>query len=370
MFILIFILLLVLLILVHEFGHFIVAKAFGIRVDEFGIFFPPRLWARKVGETEYSINWLPFGGFVKIFGENYDEGKNDPRSFVNKSRWKQAGVIVAGVAGNLLLAWAVLTIGYMAGLPTAADHQGFGSVHNAAPTVIALLPDSPAEKSGLMAGDVVEKVQTAHEVFDVSTLGTPPPGASEAQAVTNFMITRADESMVLTILRDNKEMTFLAKAQEGVVPGRKALGIELDDVGVLQLPPHLAVLQGAILGWDITSSTAQGLAGFFRQLVTGTANFAQVAGPIGITVFGAAAIKQGFAAAVVLVALISINLALINLIPIPGLDGGRLLVIIVEGIRGRPVSPDLINKLTLAGLALLVLLMFIVSYHDIVRLIG
>lgn len=368
--ILFFILILIVLILVHEFGHFVVAKAFGIKVHEFGIFFPPRIAAVKKGETEYSINWLPFGGFVKIFGENYDEGKDDPRSFVNKSRWQQAAVIVAGITFNLLFAWLALTVGYMAGLPTSTEHKGFGLVQGAIPMIVAVLPSSPAEKAGLMGGDTVEKVQTGTEVFDVSALGTPLPGASQAQAVTNFIVARPDDSMVITVLRDGKEMNFLAKAQEGLVAGRKAIGIELDDVGTLKLPPHLAALQGAMLGWDITSSTAQGLASFFKQIVMGTANFAQVAGPIGITVFGAAAIKQGFAAAVVLAALISINLALINLIPIPGLDGGRLLVIIVEGIRGKPISQSLMNRLTLAGLALLILLMLIVSYHDIAKLIG
>ncbi|MDO8548152.1 MAG: site-2 protease family protein, partial [bacterium] len=151
-----FILILVLLILVHEFGHFVVAKFFGIKVHEFGIFFPPRIFSKKFGETEYSLNWLPFGGFVKIFGENYDEGKDDPsrqgaaeadpRSFVNKSRWQQAAVILAGIVFNLLFAWLALTVGYMVGLPTSAEHRGFGLVQGATPTVIAVLPDSPAQK--------------------------------------------------------------------------------------------------------------------------------------------------------------------------------------------------------------------------------
>ena len=368
--IVLFILLLIVLILVHEFGHFIVAKAFGIKVHEFGIFFPPRIVAKKFGETEYSLNWLPFGGFVKIFGENYDEGGDDPRSFVNKARWKQAAVIVAGIAFNLLFAWLTLSVGYMVGLPTSAQHQGFGVVGDAAPTVVAVLPDSPAQRAGLMAGDVVEEVQTGHETFNVSALGTPPPGASQSRAITSFITTRSDESIVLTVERAGRAMVFLAKAQDGIVPGRKVIGVELDDIGSLTLPLHLALAQGAIVGWDITASTAQGLAHFFKQIVTGTANLSQVAGPIGITVFGAAAIKQGFAAGVVLIALISINLALINLIPIPGLDGGRLLVIIVEGILNKRISEGLMTKLTLAGFALLILLMLTVSYHDIVRLIG
>ncbi|MDE1925208.1 MAG: site-2 protease family protein [Patescibacteria group bacterium] len=354
-----FILILVVLILVHEFGHFIAAKAFGIRVDEFGIFFPPRIAAIKKGETEYSINWLPFGGFVKIFGENAGEGLDDPRSFAHKNRWVQATVLVAGIVFNLLFAWLVLSAGYMVGLPTPVDHQGFGTVTDAQATVVDVLPGSPADKAGLLAGDTIETVQTA-TVVEASN--------ATANDVQQFIAAHADESVVLTVLRDGSEKTFLAKPAEGVVAGRKAVGIELDDVGTLRLPPQLAVLQGAVLGWDITQSTAVGLATFFKQLVTGTANFSQVSGPIGITAFGAAALKAGFAEGAVLTALISVNLALINIIPIPGLDGGRLFITAIEGIIRRPISPKIVNGLTLAGFAFLILLMLVVSYHDIARL--
>ncbi len=361
MFFVFFILILVALILVHEFGHFIIAKVFGIRVDEFGIFFPPRIAAVRAGETEYSINWLPFGGFVKIFGENYDEGTHDPRSFINKSRWVQATVIVAGIVFNLLFAWLLLSAGYMVGLPTSVDHEGFGTVSNPQVTIVDVLSNSPADMAGLMAGDVVQKVQTATAV---------EAQGEDAEQTQQFISSHQEESVILTVTRDGAQKIFLAKPANGVVPGRKAIGVEFDDVGTLQLSPPLALLQGGILGWDITRSTATGLVQFFAQIFTGTANFSDVAGPIGITAFGAAALKQGFAAGVVLTALISINLALINLIPIPGLDGGRLLIIVFEGITRRPVSVRVVNMLTIAGFALLILLMVVVSYHDIAKLVG
>jgi regulator of sigma E protease len=364
--ILFFILILIALILVHEFGHFIVAKLFGIRVDEFGIFFPPRIGAVKFGETEYSINWLPFGGFVKIFGENPPEGiedvaneAHDPRAFHNKNRFVQAMVLVAGICCNLLFAWLVLSVGYMVGLPTSLDHNGYGVVRDAQAIIINVIPNSPADKAGLLAGDTIEKVQTGTVV---------EPANSTADETQKFIAVHADESVVITVLRDGQEKTFLARAADGFVNGRKVIGIEMDDVGVLQLPPHLALLQGAMLGWDITQSTATGLASFFKQIVTGTANFAQVSGPIGITAFGAAALKQGFAAGAVLTALISINLAIVNLIPIPGLDGGRLFITIIEGIIRRPINPKIVNAATFAGFALLILLMLVVSLHDITRL--
>ncbi len=366
MFIVFFILILVVLIIVHEFGHFIVAKLFGIRVDEFGIFFPPRLFAIKKGETEYSFNSLPLGGFVKIFGENYDEGKNDPRSFVSKPRYIQAAVIVAGIVFNLIFAWLVLSVGYMAGLPTPVDHVGYGQVQNIEVLVTGILPNSPADKSGLVAGDQIVKVQTATDVLDTATLNTN----QQASAVTNFITAHVNDSVILTVVRDGQTKEFLARAADGVITGRKAIGVELDDVGTLKLNPVLALGQGAILGWNITENTAVGLLSFFKHIFTATANFSEVSGPIGITVYGAAAIKQGFAAAAVLTALISINLALINIVPIPGLDGGRLLIIIIEAIIRRPVSPRIVMRLTIAGFVLLITLMIVVSYHDIAKLVG
>ncbi len=366
MFILLFILILVALIIVHEFGHFIVAKMFGIRVDEFGIFFPPRLFAFKKGETEYSFNSLPLGGFVKIFGENYDEGKGVARSFVSKPRYVQAAVILAGIVFNFLFAWLVLSAGYMAGLPASPDQTSLGPVTNLHVLVSGTLPNSPAEKAGLMDGDQIEKMQTANTQFDLGMLTSD----RQAEAVTNFITSHQDESIIITVLRDGQEQNFVAKAADGVVAGRKAIGLQLADIGTLKLNPALALGQGAILGWNITANTAAGLLGFFKHIFTATANFNEVSGPIGITVFGAAAIKQGFAAAAVLTALISINLALINLVPIPGLDGGRLLIIIIEALIQRPVSPHIVMKFTLAGFALLITLMVVVSYHDIAKLIG
>lgn len=365
MFLLAFILILVLLILVHEFGHFIVAKTFGIRVDEFGIFFPPRITAIKRGETEYSLNWLPFGGFVRIFGENAQEGAGNPRSFASKGRLVQAAVIVAGVVFNFLFAWLALSAGYMAGFPTSLNHIGFGIVSDAHPQIVQVLPHSPAQKAGLMAGDRVEALHTATAQLDTRT-----PGADRAAEVQAFIAGHQNESILLQVLRDGKEKEFLAIPAEGLVQGKKALGIELDDVGVLQLPVHLALLQGALLGKQMTIGIALGLGHFFYQIGTGTADFASVAGPIGIAGLGSQTVQQGFIATLLLMALISINLALINLLPIPGLDGGRLLFIAIEAVIRRPISPKLSVVLTLAGFGLLILLMLVVSYHDIARLVG
>jgi regulator of sigma E protease len=363
---LIFIAILIALIWVHELGHFSVAKLFGVRVDEFSIGFPPRLLSRVWGETRYSLSLILVGGYVKIFGENPGEGTGDPRALTSKNRSIQAAVMLAGIAFNLIFAWLLLSVGYMTGLPAAADEHALGPVTAPQVVISTVLPGSPAERAGIKPGDILERVQTGSEMLDTATLNTN----RQADAVQAFITAHQDESLVIAVARKGEEMTFLAKPATDIVPDRKVVGIEFGDVGILKLPPHLAVAQGAIAFKDLTVATAQGLAAFFGHLVTGHADFSQVSGPIGIAGVGQDAVKEGFGAAAVIAALISINLALINLLPVPGLDGGRLLIIIIEAIIRRPVSPRITNALMLAGFAAMVLLMVVVSFHDIARLVG
>ena len=357
-----FILILVALIVVHELGHFAVAKFFKIRVDEFGVGFPPRLIGKKIGETVYSINLLFFGGFVRIFGENAEEAGNEPRSFAKKSKWVQSAVIAAGIICNILFAWAILSVGYMVGLPTSVEHEGIGKVSDAKTTIVGVLPDSPAEKAGIEAGETIVSITTGSPEVLI------PNSSSEAQ---NFIKEHQDESLVFKVQTpEGEEKNFVVKAAEGLVEGKKAVGVQLDDVGTLKLLPHLAVVQGAILTYNMTTATAVGLVEFFGQIFRGAADFNTVAGPIGIANIGAKAVQNGFAAAVSLTAIISINLALINVLPIPGLDGGRLFIIAIEAITRRRVSDKFMFYMSVGGFGLLILLMLVVSYHDILRLIG
>ena len=156
--IIIFIVILLVLVVSHEFGHFIVAKKSGIRVDEFSFGFPPKLYGKKIGETTYNLNALPFGGYVKIFGENGDDeniSKEDKkRSFTSKPRYIQAGVLFAGVVMNFLVAWLLLSVGFMSGLPSSVGMEPSGTtMKNQALTVTSVLSGSPAELSGLKVGD-------------------------------------------------------------------------------------------------------------------------------------------------------------------------------------------------------------------------
>lgn len=358
----IFILILVALIVVHELGHFSVAKFFKIRVDEFGVGFPPRVWGKKIGETIYSVNALFFGGFVKIFGEDATEAGDNPRSFANKSKPVQAAVIAAGIVCNILFAWLILSVGYMIGLPTSVEHQGIGTVSNAKTTIVGIIPNSPAQKAGINPGETISSITTGNAGAYV------PPNSADAQ---DYIRVHQDESMVITTLKENGEQkNYVLKAEEGLVEGKKAVGIQLDDVGLLRLWPHEAVVQGAILTYHMSIATAVGLLGFFSDIFRGIADFGSVAGPIGIANVGAQAVQNGFAAAISLTALISINLAIINLLPIPGLDGGRLFIIAIETVSRRKLSEKFVTYLSFAGFSALILLMLVVSYHDILRLIG
>jgi regulator of sigma E protease len=353
---------LVVLVLVHELGHFSVAKLFGIRVDQFNIGFPPRLIKIQKGETLYSFNLLLLGGYVQIHGEDSTETTGDPRALSSKPRPVQALVLLAGIASNLVFAWLLLSAGYMAGLPTAALHEGVGVVADAHPMITSVLPRSPAEAAGLAAGDTVLAIDTAATHFDAY--------GSTADATHAFITAHAGESLVMTVVRDGEHKAFLARAQDSVVPGQKIIGVVLDDVGILRLPPHLALWEGGILAKNIVVQMGQGLAGFAARLADGRPDFSHVAGPVGIVSLGGAALKGGLSSVFVLAASISISLALFNLLPIPGLDGGRLLIVAAEAVMRRPVPPRVMFFLTVAGVVLILALFVVVTYHDIARLVG
>lgn len=361
-----FLLILVGLVVVHELGHFSAAKLFGIRVDEFAVGFPPRLFTIKWGETNYSFNLVLVGGYVSIFGENPDEAKGNPRALSSRARPVQAVVMVAGITFNILFAWLIVSGGYMVGLPSPIEHDGYGVVTNARPTILSVLPASPAEKVGIKANDIVEEVATGHETFDLRTLNTD----RQAAGAHDFLVNHVDESIILTVLRNNVEKTFIVKAADNVVEGKKIIGVEIDDVGILRLPLWQALAEGGIVVKNMIVTEASALGGLAKGLFVGHADLSQVAGPIGIVSQGSQLVTQGWATIIFITALISVNLALINILPIPGLDGGRLLFLAIESIIRRPLSRRVATGLTLAGFALVLTLMLLVSVHDIAKLVG
>lgn len=358
----IFLLILVGLILVHELGHFIAAKIAGARVDEFSIGFPPRIFSVKWGETNYSFGILLLGGYVSIWGEDATpEAKHDTRALSNKPRLVQALVLIAGIVMNLLAAWLLLAAGYAAGMPASAESFNPGQVANVKTEVVGVLPGSPADKAGLEAGDTVIDVQTG------TTLLAPN---SDATDVTTFIGNHQNESILFEVMRNGQQKEFLAAPTAGLVPGKKVVGVELDDIGILKLALLPALKESAEVEWQMISGTVTGLGGFLQGLFLGHPDFSDVSGPIGIAGAGSTAVQEGFSTTIILTALISVSLAIFNILPIPGLDGGRLLILIIEAIIRRPLSQKVANAITLTGFAFLIILILLVSAHDIVKLVG
>lgn len=359
--IILFFIVLLLLVLVHEFGHFIVAKKFGIRVDEFAFGFPPRFFAKRVGETTYSFNALPFGGYVKIYGEDPSEvsGTDRSQSFVGKPRWVQGSVIVAGVLFNILLAWLLISATLIAGVAAADDPQSNYRVVQPRLTIMGVHEGSPAELAGLSAGDQLIALTDGYDTIV----------ADSPDTVSTFVAPREGRPLTITYRRLGEELQTTVTPISGIIPEAAAIGISMDMVGTLRLPPHLAFWEGAKRTWAYTELTVKGIYGFLAQAVLGRSDFSEVTGPVGIVRAVGDAAESGFTYLLLFTALISINLAVINLIPFPALDGGRLLFIVIEGIMRRPIPTQVTNWSNLVGFVFLMLLMVLVTYHDIIRLV-
>ncbi|MBU6214683.1 site-2 protease family protein [Patescibacteria group bacterium] len=359
---------LIALIIVHEFGHFIAAKLSGMRVDEFGLGYPPRaLRIGKIGETEYTLNWLPFGGFVKIYGEDAEQEikpeDRDPRAFGARPRVLQAIVLIAGISMNLLFAYLLITGALIAGTPRALSDAELSQARNLELAVSNVLPSSPAMRAGLLAGDSIMDAKDAQGKWR----------ASDSKSFSAYIADSNGSTVTLGVKRDGKMQTLEVIPARGLLPSdptRYAIGVEVGTIGVVPMPFLQAIVEGANLTWGVITLSAKGLAHFFYGIFTFSADLSQVAGPIGITVFVGAATTQGLGNLLSIIAIISVSLALINLIPIPALDGGRLLFVIIEGIIRRPIHAKVANAINVITFALLIPLMLVVSAHDIFKLIG
>lgn len=365
--ILVFILVLVVLILVHEFGHFIVAKLSGMRVDEFGIGYPPRIWGKKFGETEYTINALPFGGFVRIFGEDQTDQEilQSKRSFSARPKIAQALTLVAGVAMNLILAYILITATLVMGTPRALTAEEVPGAQNVQLMISGVMPGSPAAEAGLAVGDAIQSV-TKQNSLETYTSQNP-------DGFISFVSSGAPGTALdLAIKKGAEVKTISVTPKSGVLtddPSRVALGISVAQVGVVPEPLLRAPIDGAIYTWEVSKQTAVGLVTFFSQALTLRADLSQVSGPVGIAGAVGNAYADGLSALLSIAAIISINLAIINLLPLPALDGGRLLFVIIEAIIRRPIKPSVAATVNGIGFALLILLMVVVTGSDILKLV-
>lgn len=358
-----FLIILAILIFVHELGHFLVAKLAKIRVDEFALGFPPTLASKKYGETTYKLNIIPFGGYVSIFGENPDEeslnGPDANRSMSKKNRAVQAAVLLAGVTFNIIFAWILISATLMLGISSTAS---FGGVDTEGKVVInQVMEDSPAQAAGVQLGDVIVSIAK-----DGVVLTDADPSIEEVQRTIGEE--SEGEELVLSVIRGAETVELSVVPIASSAGGAPVIGISMDSGEIIKSPWYSAPLQGAEVTWRATILTAQGLFVFLGAAFQGQADFDQVSGPVGIVNLVGDASSSGIAYILFFTALISINLAVINVLPFPALDGGRLLFIFIESIIRRPISPKVQNTFNAVGFTLLILLMVVVTFSDVMKL--
>ncbi|MEK7661948.1 MAG: site-2 protease family protein [Patescibacteria group bacterium] len=359
-----FLIVLAVLIISHEFGHFIAAKRSGVRVDEFAIGFPPKIYSWTRGETKYSINLLPFGGYVKIFGEDMNEeipeGERG-RSFSGKKRIVQAMIVLSGVFFNFVLAWFLLSAGFLMGMPMPLGAVPKGAVFTEMGlTVAGVMKNSPAERAGLSVGDKVTALGTIYE----------KPKELTPEKVREFIAAHSGEKIAIVYgERKGESKNAIVIPENGIVDGKSAIGVYFEMMGTVRLPIHLAIWEGAKETFKITEATAVEISKLIKNAFIGEADISALAGPIGIVSLVGAASHFGFAYLISFVALISVNLGILNLIPFPALDGGRALFIAIESVIRRPIPRGVSNTLNFIGFALLIALMLVVTYQDIARIL-
>ena len=350
------------LVVGHEFGHLIAAKSVGMRVLEFGIGFPPKLWGHSVGDTEYSVNALPFGGFVRILGEDTTESANDPQALSNKPPLAQAAVIFAGPFTNILLAFVFSFLALFMGVTTVIDPEAGTMPQDARVVVLSVLPDSPAEIAGLMQGDVV----TAIGQGDVSH-----PIAIPEDIIP--VVQESSGALVVSVTRDEEELSFEVMPRTGVsteAPGKLAIGLGTVSVGTVRLSFFSAIVEGFTQTVDTTVAIVTGVVGLIVHSFSLSADLTNIAGPVGITQLVGDAASYGVGSILLLAAFVSINLGVINLLPFPALDGGRLAILGVEAMTRRKVPLGIANGINTIGFMILIVIMVLVTAHDVVRLIG
>lgn len=348
--ILIFLLVLSILVFVHELGHFLAARRAGIRVDEFGFGFPPRVWGKKVNETIYSINLFPIGGFVRLHGED-DEVKDErDRAFFFKNKLTRTSVIVAGVLMNVLLAvLAFSVISWVVGVPRET-----GQVK-----IIGIAKDSPAQKAGLQEEDVV--------------LSVDGQALSQTKSFIEYVNTKKGEEIILSVRRQENEFAISLVPRTDPPQGEGALGVAVSSAELVHPPlwqrPFVSLWTGSTEAVFWVRTTVGAVAQMVSQLVQGKAPEG-IAGPIGIFQITSHAARAGILSLISFVGILSINLAILNILPIPALDGGRLLFVIVEAIFGRRVLPTFERYAHTVGMIILLILILLVTMQDITRLLN
>jgi len=347
------------LLVLHEFGHFIIAKKFGVKVEEFGVGYPPRIFGKKIGETVYSLNLLPLGAFVKMPGE-IGGGLEEPRNFSGKPICQRVLIVLGGVVSFWIIAAILLSIVFGVGVTQAISDEEGGNLINPKVQIVAVAPNSPAEEAGIKVGDAIKK-------FSISSFQSPINKVKEIQEFTEQYKGR---EVVLTIQRGKEIFDVRLTPRELPPQGEGRMGVGLVRTAEKSYPWYLAPLKGVEACLNTTGAVVMGLFQLFANLVQGKGlpAGAQLIGPIGIGSLIVQAAQVGANYFLQFIALIAIYLAVFNILPIPALDGGKLLFLGIEKIKGSPVSQRIEQNITSVFFALLIILMIWVTVNDIARL--
>ena len=343
---------LVSLLVLHEFGHFILAKRFGIRVDEFGVGYPPRIFGKKFGETIYSLNLIPFGAFVKIHGE--EGGIGDYRSFIGKPMWQRVSIVLGGVVSFWIMAVIVLSVvAGVWGLPMAVGDEENHNLIDPKVQIMTIALGSPASQAGMKVGDIII-------------------GFEKVQELQEFIERNQGKEITLTIKRGKETIDTQITPRVSPPEGEGPIGVGLTRIALRPYPWYQAPSQGVaatgrmtlgvVGGWVMALKNVLGLV----ELPEGVKM--EMMGPLGIFDLLREYFELGINYFLFLVALISIALALVNILPIPALDGGKLLFLAIEAARGKPVSQKIEQRITSSFFILLIILMiFVTIKFDIPR---
>lgn len=358
------------LVVLHEFGHFLAARKGGVEVEEFGIGFPPRAWGKKTkGGFVFSLNWLPLGGFVKLKGEH--DSDTEKGSFGAASTSAKVKIMLAGVGMNLLAAFVLLTVVAWAGMPQLIDNQftvkSDAHISGNKVMIASVEKGTPAERAGLKQRDhLVSITSQAGEVKQVSAAESLP------------VITKgfAGQNVAITIQRDGKTMVLHAKllstavVAEAQKQGKSVgyLGISPGEYSLVRSTWSAPIVAAGVIK-QFTVMTFQGLGTALNALFHGQGHKAseQVSGPVGIVVILKDSSLLGYQFVLMIVAIISLTLAIMNVLPIPALDGGRLFVTIVARMRGKPISQEMEERIYGYGFAALMILVVVITFVDVKR---
>ncbi len=368
-----FVVILGVLVFVHELGHFLTARRNGVKADEFGFGFPPRaagffqdeetkkykfIWGNQdiqSSNTIYSINWIPLGGFVKIKGED-GTGVNEADSFAAKKAWPRIKILAAGVIMNFILAWFLLSLSLMLGAPQEIDGTQHGDLSQVKIQINTVSPGSPAESAGIKVGDEILKENAQTNFKDI-------------QEVQSFIKEHRGQEIALNLKRGDEVVAIKVVPRENAPQDEGALGIAMSQTAIVAYPIGQSLWMGVVEVYQITLAIVMALGGIVTSLFVGKGVGADVSGPIGIAILTKQVATLGLTYILRFAALLSINLGIINALPIPALDGGRILFILIEKIKGSPVDQETEQKFHTIGFILLLILMAAVTLHDVIKYI-